>query len=135
MDNNNNYLLCPKQKKKLKLRIILLLKKNKRMIPVSLEEIKYFMDNNNMKLIPAKNDVINGIKFTMSCLENDKIMINDCCKSIISEFSLYSWNDKSADDRPIKKNDHALDDMRYFCYTVLNQNRAAVFDRHKIGIF
>lgn len=86
------------------------------------------------KVIPAKNDVVNGIKFTMSCLENDRIMINDCCKAIIKEFSLYSWNDKSADDRPIKENDHALDDMRYFCYTVLNENRAKVIDRHKLGI-
>lgn len=86
------------------------------------------------KVIPAKNDVVNGINFTASCLENNKIMINDCCKDIIREFSLYCWNEKSADDRPVKENDHALDDMRYFCYTVLNQSKANVFDRHKLGI-
>ena len=86
------------------------------------------------KVIPAKNDVVNGIRFTSECLNSGRIMINDCCKDIIREFSLYCWNEKAADDRPVKENDHALDDMRYFCYTVLNQSKATVFDRHKLGI-
>jgi hypothetical protein len=27
---------------------------------------------------------------------------------------LYSWNEKTGTDVPIKENDHAMDDMRYF---------------------
>ncbi len=85
-------------------------------------------------VIPAKNDVVSGIRFTSECLNSDRIMINDCCKSIISEFSAYCWNDKSADDRPVKEHDHALDDMRYFCYAVLNESKAKIIDRFKFGI-
>ena len=37
------------------------------------------------------------------------------------EFGLYAWDDKSEKDRVIKENDHAMDSIRYFCYTVLRR--------------
>lgn len=48
-----------------------------------------------------------------------KIKICDCCSSSLAEFSAYRWNEKSGNDAPIKENDHAMDDIRYFVNTVL----------------
>lgn len=33
---------------------------------------------------------------------------------------LYSWNEKAGNDAPIKENDHAMDDMRYFVADMIN---------------
>ena len=71
----------------------------------------------------ADNDVITGIRRVCAALKQDKLMINQSCRDIIREFSLYRWNEKSAGDFPVKENDHAMDDMRYFCQTVMRRSR------------
>ena len=65
----------------------------------------------------ANNDVVDGIQHTASCLSDGTIKINNCCKRTIQEFGLYSWDDKTGEDRPIKENDHAMDAIRYFVNT------------------
>ena len=67
----------------------------------------------------AKNDVIDGIRVTSRMLEKGNIKIHTSCKDAINEFGLYSWNDKSSTDEVIKENDHAMDEIRYFCNTVM----------------
>lgn len=74
----------------------------------------------------ADNDVLSGIRFTGSALKNGVIKIDFGCKDIIREFSAYVWDDKADEDRPVKQNDHAMDDMRYFCYTVLRYDKRYV---------
>ena len=69
----------------------------------------------------ARNDVLDGIRFTAGLLSEDRIKIHPVCKSIIAEFTSYRWDDESDTDRPIKQNDHAMDDLRYFCYTILKR--------------
>ena len=71
----------------------------------------------------ARNDVLNGIRTAMNLLDNDRIFICKCCKDIIREFSLYCWDSEKLHEKDtvIKENDHAMDDMRYFCYTVLRR--------------
>lgn len=69
----------------------------------------------------AKNDVLDGIRLTSMLLKADKLMFFDCCKDSIREFNLYRWDDKGEMDKPIKENDHAMDDIRYFCSTVLRR--------------
>lgn len=71
----------------------------------------------------ASNDVTNGIMTTARFLQDGVIKIHRDCKDCIREFGLYRWDEKSTDDRPIKENDHAMDEMRYFAYTVL-KNKA-----------
>ena len=71
----------------------------------------------------ANNDVTNGIMTTARFLQDGVIKIHRDCKDCIREFGLYRWDEKSADDRPIKENDHAMDETRYFAYTVL-KNKA-----------
>lgn len=41
------------------------------------------------------------------------------CDGAVREFSLYRWADDGARDVPVKENDHAMDDIRYFVSTVL----------------
>ena len=67
----------------------------------------------------ANNNVILGISIVSDLLRQRKILINEQCKDIIREFSLYSWDETQATDTVVKEFDHALDEMRYFCSTIL----------------
>ena len=71
----------------------------------------------------ANNDVTNGIMTTARFLQDGILKVHRSCKDCIREFGLYRWDEKSADDRPIKENDHAMDETRYFAYTIL-KNKA-----------
>lgn len=63
--------------------------------------------------------MIAGINTTARYLQDGSVKIGRNCKDSIREFGLYRWDDKATVDRPIKENDHAMDDVRYFCYTIL----------------
>lgn len=67
----------------------------------------------------AKNNVIDGIRTVSNMLTSGVIKIHNSCKDAIREFSLYRWDEKKSEDAVIKENDHAMDDIRYFCYTIL----------------
>lgn len=67
----------------------------------------------------AKNDVLDGIVTTSRYIKNKQIQVNPSCKDAIREFGLYRWDDKATEDKPVKENDHAMDEIRYFCQTVL----------------
>ena len=71
----------------------------------------------------AKNDVMYGIRLTSAMLRAGAIKIGSGCGDAIREFGLYRWDEDSTEDKPIKENDHAMDDIRYFCATVLRRNR------------
>ena len=51
-------------------------------------------------------------------LKNGRIKICACCKDARREFQLYRWDSAKREDAPIKENDHAMDDIRYFVTTV-----------------
>lgn len=69
------------------------------------------------KVRKAHNEVLDGIRNTMTALEQRKILIMDNCVRTIDEFGLYSWDDGRQDDTVIKENDHAMDAVRYFVQT------------------
>lgn len=69
----------------------------------------------------ADNNVLDGIRVTASLLKNGMVKIHKDCKNTIKEFGLYAWEEKSGEDKPIKENDHAMDDMRYFCNTIVKR--------------
>ena len=70
----------------------------------------------------AKNDVIPGIRLTASMLHAGVIKIGAGCKDAIREFGLYRWEEKGEVDRVVKENDHAMDDIRYFCNTIMRRD-------------
>jgi hypothetical protein len=67
----------------------------------------------------ANNDVLDGIRRTAVYLKNGNIKIHRSCVDSIAEFGLYRWDDKATADTVIKENDHAMDDIRYFCNTIM----------------
>lgn len=73
----------------------------------------------------AKNDVMNGIRLTAAMLNAGVIKIGAGCKDAIREFGLYRWDEKGEVDKPIKENDHAMDEIRYFCATIMRRDREA----------
>lgn len=78
------------------------------------------LQKKGFKIKKADNDVLNGIHRVADCLTAGNIKIHRSCRDSINEFGLYSWDDKSADsDTVIKENDHAMDDIRYFCSTIM----------------
>ena len=69
----------------------------------------------------AKNSVLDGIRLVAGFLQEGKLQICPGCTDTIREFSLYRWQDDGARDAPVKEHDHAMDDIRYFCATVLRR--------------
>ena len=67
----------------------------------------------------ANNDVLDGIRRTAVYLKNGNIKIHRSCVDSIAEFGLYRWDDKATADTVIKENDHAMDEIRYFCNTIM----------------
>lgn len=66
--------------------------------------------------------MVNGIRQVATYLKCGRIFFNDCCKDTIREFGLYVWDEKSGKDTPLKENDHAMDDIRYFVHTVMKRS-------------
>ncbi len=79
------------------------------------------------KVIPAKNDVISGIRQVSDALKSGKILFSETCKDSIREFSIYSWEQNNKGDHPKKENDHAMDDIRYFVNQILAQSHDDFF--------
>ena len=75
----------------------------------------------------AKNDVISGIRATADALKTGRIVICDGCADCLREMEEYVWDLRDGKgDRVKKENDHAMDDMRYFVATAL-ENQTAGF--------
>ena len=72
------------------------------------------------KVISAKNNVVNGIRKVSTALKNKSLLICNSCKDSMREFSLYRWEDSLSKDVPVKENDHAMDDIRYFVSTLMD---------------
>ena len=73
----------------------------------------------------ARNEVLDGIRLTAAMLQTGVITIGAGCKDAIREFDLYRWDEKGEQDKPIKENDHAMDEIRYFCSTVMRRDKTA----------
>lgn len=68
--------------------------------------------------IKASNEVMAGIRDVATQLQLGRLFICEGCTDCIREFGLYRWDEKATADRPIKENDHAMDDVRYFVHKV-----------------
>lgn len=67
------------------------------------------------------NAVLDGIRVTASLLNTGRLLFDRSCRDTVKEFRTYSWDEKASEDCVLKENDHAMDDIRYFCYTVLRR--------------
>lgn len=89
--------------------------------PSAASFISVIRKHKELEVIPAKNDVLDGIRTVSNMLKSGKIKICRNCINAVKEFGLYRWSDDLSRDEPIKENDHAMDDIRYFVSTMLPQ--------------
>lgn len=89
--------------------------------------LKLELRQRGMHVIDANNDVLNGIQFMTSEMQQGKLFISSECKHTIKEIESYVWDPKKAErgeDAPLKKDDHCIDALRYPIYS----HKVAVFD-------
>lgn len=85
------------------------------------------LEKDGYRVRKANNDVLDGIRFVATCLNQNSIQIDRSCVNTIAEFGSYIWDDKAAqrgEDRPVKEHDHAMDALRYQAYTVIRRPSA-----------
>lgn len=89
------------------------------------------------RIIKAKNDVLPGIRVVGSLLNTGQIFFTSECKHTVQEFGSYIWDAKACErgeDKPLKQHDHAMDAVRYFCYTVIHKRTAKLNTSIRGGI-
>ncbi len=94
------------------------------------------LNNRGYKTMKADNDVEDGIRLVSTLLNTEKIAFSQSCINTIKEFASYIWDPKAADrgeDKPIKQHDHAMDAVRYFCYTILNNKTIKIRSKSAFG--
>ena len=65
----------------------------------------------------ARNDVLKGIELTAVAMQRGIIKFSPAMKNTKKEFGGYVWDESAVEDRPVKVNDHAMDNIRYFVAT------------------
>jgi PBSX family phage terminase large subunit len=73
------------------------------------------------RVLPAENDVLDGIRRVGVALKQGDVRVCRNCADAVREFGLYRWNDDRSRDAPLKENDHAMDDIRYFVSAALHE--------------
>jgi PBSX family phage terminase large subunit len=88
----------------------------------------------NVRLKTAKKSVKAGIDqlnflFAQRANGNPKILIHPRCTNTLREIESYEWEpetaNKNAKESPKKVNDHAMDALRYFVYTIYVKRQVA----------
>lgn len=69
-------------------------------------------------VIPADNDVLDGIRKVSTLVQRRLVQINsDNCEGLLGEFGAYVWDEKVSlrgEEKPVKMYDHGLDALRYY---------------------
>lgn len=82
--------------------------------------LKVAMRQAGLPILDAKNDVVPGIKICSKFIAGKNLVIHKSCTTLREHIQSYAWDPKAADrgeDKPLKKNDHILDAMRYAVYS------------------
>lgn len=82
------------------------------------------LKKDGFKVKNANNDVLDGIRFVATLLNQGAIFFDISCENTVKEFASYIWDAKAADrgeDKPVKEHDHAMDATRYQCMTVIRR--------------
>lgn len=95
--------------------------------PSAASFIECIRRHGKFRVVKADNDVITGIRQVSAALKQNRLKFHESCKDILREFQLYRWSEKAGTDAPIKENDHAMDDMRYFVADMLASEKSDDF--------
>lgn len=90
----------------------------------SAASFKAQLEKDGYKVKKAKNDVLDGIRFVATLLNQGSFLIDKSCENTIKEFASYIWDAKAGErgeDKPVKEHDHCLDALRYLAYTIIRR--------------
>ena len=68
-------------------------------------------EHGRFRAVAADNRVLVGIEAVSRWLNSGRLFLAPECRHAIEEFGLYRWEDGA--ERPLKEDDHAMDDLRY----------------------
>lgn len=83
-------------------------------------QLRRRVDDNGVKkyaVIPADNDVLDGIRDTATCMRRGTIKISPQMTNWLKEVQGYVWDETEGVERPVKIADHLQDAVRYFVRT------------------
>jgi len=86
--------------------------------------LKIALRQADLPVLDANNDVLLGIKITGKFISGKNIVIHRSCSTLRDHIQSYAWDPKAAErgeDKPIKKNDHVTDALRYAVCTAFPQ--------------
>jgi PBSX family phage terminase large subunit len=86
----------------------------------SAASFKLELRRRGLHVVDADNDVIPGLTFMCSEMQQGNLQVCKDCNVLAKEIESYVWDAKKAergDDEPIKKDDHCIDAGRYVAYT------------------
>ena len=88
-----------------------------------------FYENGILVNPKVNKDVLSGISKVKTYLKNiegkTKLFIFSCCTNLIREIKTYRW---SSHDSPVKKDDHSLDELRYY---IMNLQEKPISQKQK----
>jgi phage terminase large subunit len=99
-------------------------------IDPSAAAFKVEMRKRGIHMVDANNEVLDGITMLTSEMKRGTITICAECKNTIREIETYVWDQKQAlkgYDEPLKKDDHAVDALRYAIAT----HHVSTYDPYK----
>jgi len=71
--------------------------------------------------VPAENDVAAGIRTVKDLLAAGDLAIHERCEQLLAELGAYRYNQSTG--KPVEKNDHLVDAMRYGAMTYVDRLR------------
>lgn len=96
----------------------------------SAEAFQLELRRKGIHTVHANNDVDNGIQIMTSEMKKGNLFVCDNCTNLIREIESYVWDPKAAEkgyDEPLKKDDHAVDALRY----AIASHKVSVYDQKK----
>lgn len=103
---------------------------NQRTLASEKNVVELFYENGIIVSPKVNKDMYSGISVVKSYLKSadgkTKLFIFRNCINMIKEFKTYWWGDG---DLPIKKDDHALDELRYYLMSIKNDLGKNRFER------
>ncbi|MCL6302836.1 PBSX family phage terminase large subunit [Streptomyces kronopolitis] len=80
----------------------------------------------------ANNDVLDGIRSTATALDSGLLRIHRSCSGLLDELPAYAWDPAASErgeDKPIKRDDHSVDALRYAVHSVAHEWRVLLATR------
>jgi PBSX family phage terminase large subunit len=84
------------------------------------------LHSDGMRVAGGDNTVLDGIRLLSSLVGSGRLLIHKSCTNLITQMQSYAWDEKAAEkgeDKPVKRDDHAVDALRYGLVTTRSRWR------------